>query len=116
VVFSEDVAPRLDETGLGYEDLVGAVDVVVSKPGYGIAADVAGARRRLVYTERGDFPEYPILVRDMPAYFPAAHVSNADLRAGTIGPAVRDVLAQPMPPPPDLGGATVVAQRVLELL
>jgi L-arabinokinase len=115
-VFSDDVAPRLGETGLGYEDLVGAVDVVVTKPGYGIVADVAGARRRLVYTDRGDFPEYPILVRDMPAYFPVAHVSNGDLLAGRIGPAVREVLAQPMPEGPDMSGAEVAARRLLELL
>lgn len=116
VVFSDDLAPRLDEAGLGYEDLVGAVDVVVTKPGYGIVADVAGARRRLVYTERGDFPEYPILVREMPAYFPAAHVSNDDLLAGRIAGAVREVLGQPMPEAPDMSGAAVAARRLLELL
>lgn len=116
VVFSDDLVPRLDEAGLGYEDLVGAVDVVVTKPGYGIVADVAGARRRLVYTERGDFPEYPILVREMPAYFPAAHVSNDDLLAGRIAGAVREVLGQPMPEAPDMSGAEVAARRLLELL
>ncbi|HET8646082.1 MAG TPA: hypothetical protein VFO85_11360 [Vicinamibacteria bacterium] len=116
VVFSDDLAPRLDAAGLGYEDLVGAVDVVVSKPGYGIVADVAAARRRLVYTERGDFPEYAILEKEMPAYIPVAHVSNEDLLAGRIGPAVEEVLATAMPPAPDMSGATVAARRLLELL
>ena len=47
---------RLFALALGYEDVVGAADVVVSKPGYGIVTDAIGARTRLVYTDRGDFP------------------------------------------------------------
>jgi hypothetical protein len=113
-VFSEDVAPRLEELGLAYQDLVGAADVVVTKPGYGIVSDVIAARRRLVYTERGDFPEYPILVREMSELVPAVHVSRADLAAGRIAPAVRAAMAAPMPPPPDLTGAERAARRILE--
>ena len=37
------VAPaELRALGLGYEDLVGAADVVVTKPGYGIVTDAIG--------------------------------------------------------------------------
>lgn len=116
LVFSEDVAGALDAAGLAYQDLVGAVDVVVSKPGYGIVSDLAAARGRLVYTERGDFPEYPILVRDMAAYLPAVHVSNDDLLDGRIAGAVEEVLALPLPPAPDVAGAMVAAHRLAELL
>ncbi len=56
----------------------------MTKPGYGIVSDCIGARTRLVYTERGDFPEYPIMVAEMPRYLPAVHVSNDALRAGRI--------------------------------
>jgi L-arabinokinase len=115
VVHSDDLAPRLEALGLGYEDLVGGVDVVLTKPGYGIVSDVIGARRRLVYTERGDFPEYPILVEAMARLVPVAYVSNDDLGAGRIAPAVRRVLDRPMPPPADLSGADAAARAVLEL-
>jgi hypothetical protein len=57
---------------------------------------VIGARRRLVYTDRGSFPEYPIMVREMPALVPAVYLPGADLRAGRIGPAVEAALALPM--------------------
>lgn len=113
-VLSDDVAPQLDAAGLGYEDLVGAADVVVTKPGYGIVSDVIGAGRRLVYTDRGDFPEYPILVREMAEYVPAVHVSNEDLMAGRVAPAVREVMARPMPPPRDTSGAEAAARRLLD--
>jgi L-arabinokinase len=92
--------PRLSELGLRYHDLVGAVDVVLSKPGYGIVSDTIAAGKRLLYTERGDFPEYPILVEEMQQYLPTAHVSNEDVTRGRLGPALRALLAQgPRPSP-----------------
>jgi L-arabinokinase len=100
--------------GLGYQDVVGAADVVLTKPGYGIVSDAIGARTRLVYTERGDFPEYPVMVREMGEYLPAVHVSNADLAAGRLRDAIARVLAEPYPPTPDLSGARVAARRLLE--
>jgi L-arabinokinase len=111
-----DVDGRLGELGLTYPDVVRAVDVVVSKPGYGIVTDAIAAGTRLVYTERGDFPEYPILVREMAPLLACEHVSNADLLAGRIEGAVRRVLARPVPPAPDLDGASRGAARILELL
>ena len=104
----------LSAQGLGYQDLVGASDVVVTKPGYGIVSDAIGAGTRLVYTDRGDFPEYPILVAEMRGYLPCEYVSSVDLRAGRLGPALATVLEAPRPAPPDLGGAGRAAARLLE--
>jgi L-arabinokinase len=102
--------------GLDYPDVVGASDVVVTKPGYGIVADAIAAGARLVYTERGDFPEYPILVRGMVRWLAAEHVSNADLRAGRVAEPIRRVLARPAPAPPELGGARRAAERILSFV
>jgi hypothetical protein len=109
-------AARLDALGLDYPDVVGAVDVVVTKPGYGIVSDAIGARTRVVYTERGDFPEYPIMVREMPRWLACVHVGNEDLRAGRIGEPIRRVLAQPLPPPLDADGAGRAAEHILAAL
>jgi L-arabinokinase len=102
--------------GLSYPDLVGAADVVVTKPGYGIVTDCIGASTRLVYTDRGDFPEYPVMVREMPRYLPAAFASNGDVREGRLGPALEAVLAMPFPDPPRTDGAAVAAEKLLALL
>jgi hypothetical protein len=99
--------------GLRYEDVVAAADVVVSKPGYGIVTDAIAGRTRLVYTDRGDFPEYAVLVEQMPRYLPVAYVSNQDLRAGRLRAALAEVAAAPFPPAPDLGGAEAAARRLL---
>jgi hypothetical protein len=107
---------RLDRLGLTWPDVVGAADVVVSKPGYGIVTDAIGAGTRLVYTERGDFPEYPVMVAELPHHLACVHVGNAEVRAGRVGDAVRRVLELPMPAPPPLDGAARAAARVLEAL
>lgn len=108
-------AARREALRMGYQDLVRAADVVVTKPGYGIVSDAIAAGTRIVYTERGDFPEYPILVAEMQRHVPSAHVGNDDLLAGRLRPAIESVLAQPLPAPPDLGGAETAARRLLDL-
>lgn len=105
---------RLLGLELAYEDLVGAVDVVVTKPGYGIVSDCIGAGTRLLYTERGDFPEYPILVAEMAAFLASEPLDTEGLYAGRLGPALERVLARPLPARPDLGGAERAARRLLE--
>lgn len=108
-------AARLEVAGMDYRDVVRAADVVATKPGYGIVSDAIAAGTRIVYTERGDFPEYPILVAEMDRYIPCAHVGNADFLAGRWRPAIESVLARPVPPPPDLHGAESAAARLLAL-
>ena len=109
-------AGRLEAAGLGYVDLVGAADVVVTKPGYGIVTDCVGAGTRLVYTARGDFPEYPIMVAEMPRYLPCVFASNEDVIGGRLGPALEAVRALPFPDPPRTDGAAVAAERLLARL
>lgn len=99
---------------LGYQDLVGAADVVVTKPGYGIVTDAIGGRTRVVYTERGDFPEYPILVKGMSGLVPSAHVTNADLLAGRLEDPILRTLSMAFPDEPDMSGAEVAARELLE--
>jgi hypothetical protein len=105
--------PELSAAGLAYPDLVGAADVVVTKPGYGIVSDCVGAGVRLVYTDRGDFPEYPIMVGEMTRYLPAVHVPNDDVREGRLGRALAEVTGLPWPEPPRTDGASVVADALL---
>ncbi len=106
----------LGGAGLSYPDVVGAADVVVTKPGYGIVTDCIGAGTRLVYTDRGDFPEYPVMVEEMKRYLPAVFASNDEVREGRLGPALEAVLVAPLPPPPRTDGAAVAAERLLARL
>lgn len=108
--------PALNQDGFDYVDLVATADVVVTKPGYGIVSDAIACRTRMVYTDRGDFAEYPVLVEGMSRLLPAVHVPNDDLRAGRLCEPLERVLALPFPDPPDLGGADAAAGRLLEMV
>jgi L-arabinokinase len=108
-------AEALGAAGLAYPELIGAADVVVTKPGYGIVADAIAARARMVFTDRGDFPEYPILVREMPRYLACRYAPNDAVMGGRLGDALAEVLAMPLPEPADLGGAEAAARRLLSL-
>jgi len=109
-------AAELDRTGLEYVDLVGVADAVVTKPGYGIVSDAIAAGTRMIYTDRGDFPEYPILVGEMARWLPCAFVTNEDLLRGAFGDPIEALTAQRMPAPPPLDGARHAADRILATL
>jgi hypothetical protein len=111
---SEVPVDRLRALGLVYPDVVGASDVVLTKPGYGIVTDAIAAGARLVYTDRGAFPEYDVMVREMAGYLPTAYVSGEDLRAGRLDAVLDGVLARPGLAPPPTNGAAVAAAAVVD--
>jgi hypothetical protein len=106
----------LYDQGWRYEDLVAAVDVVATKPGYGIIAECAANDTALLYTSRGHFVEYEVLVREMPALVRAQFIPQEDLFAGSWRPYLDALLAQPRPAAARVDGAAVAAEEILEWL
>ena len=103
--------------GLRYEDLVRAVDVVFTKPGYGIISECIANRTALVYTSRGNFAEYDVLVREMPRYLRCAFIDQETLLAGRWRAAAETAVTSPAPPEhPPTNGADVVAEMMAEML
>lgn len=109
--------PAMYAMGLRYEDVVAAVDVVVTKPGYGIISECAANDTALLYTDRGHFIEYDVLVREMPRYLRCAYLPQAALLTGHWQDAL-DALAAapPAPPAPRVDGAAVAADWILQQL
>ncbi len=107
----------LDSHGLSYADVVGAVNAVITKPGYGIVSDCLAHRTPMIYCDRGDFPEYPILVEAMEAHLPTVYMPSRDLVEGRWEKAVQSIHATPSPEAPlRTDGARVCAERILRLL
>jgi UDP:flavonoid glycosyltransferase YjiC (YdhE family) len=103
--------------GLRYEDLVRAVDVVATKPGYGIIAECLANHTALLYTSRGHFVEYDVLVAAMPRFLRCAFIGHDDLFSGQWGPHLDALLAQPAPPEaPPTDGADVAADLLLDMI
>lgn len=102
--------------GLRYEDLVRAVDVVVTKPGYGIISECLANQTALLYTSRGHFLEYDVLVAAVPRFLRAAFIGHDDLFAGRWHEHLDALLAQAPPPEsPAVNGADVAATRILDI-
>jgi L-arabinokinase len=102
--------------GLRYEDLIHAADVAVTKPGYGIISEAIANDTALLYTSRGHFVEYEVLVREMPRYLRTEFIAPKDLLAGNWGEALKRLLAKPLPPEkPAVNGADVAAAEILQI-
>jgi hypothetical protein len=99
--------------GLRYEDLVGACDVVATKPGYGIISECVANKTAMLYTSRGRFAEYDVLVAEMPRYLRCGYVDHASLFAGRWRDALDRILESSEPPArPPTDGAGWVAERI----
>ena len=107
------------DIGVRYEDLVGAAEALVTKPGYGIVAECIANDTAVLYTSRGHFPEYDVLIEDMPKYLRTAFISHDDLFAGKWEGAIDKLLAQGKPKnykKPETNGADVAADILLKAL
>ena len=87
--------PAMYAQGLRYEDVVAAVDVVVTKPGYGIIGECLANDTALLYTDRGHFIEYDVLVREMPRHVRCAYLPQAEILRGQWQDALDAVVAAP---------------------
>jgi len=108
--------PDFYEAGLRYEDLVAAVDVVITKPGYGIISECAANSTAILYTSRGRFAEYDVMVREMPHVVRCGYIEQSDLLGGRWLRALDGVLTTPAPRErPPTNGADVIAQMIVNL-
>ena len=100
-----------------YIDLVRAADVVVSKPGYGIVTDIIRHRIPLLYTDRGQFAEYPHLVQMLDDWATAEFIPQEELLAANLTPyLVRLLRRKKNWPPVRVDGASVARDKILTLL
>jgi hypothetical protein len=107
---------RLYAGGFHYEDLVRAADVVVTKPGYGIISETIANETAVLYTSRGRFVEYDVLLKAMHRYLRSQFIDQRDLLEGRWGTALESLLKQPKPgEKPSLEGARVAAEEISAL-
>jgi hypothetical protein len=89
----------LDDLNVSYAETVGAVDGVITKPGYGIVSDCLAHGTPVIYTDRGLFPEYPILVDAMTRHLAAVYLPAEELYGGHWQAAIRKLEEQPRTDP-----------------
>ena len=62
-----------------YPNVVCACNYVLTKPGYGILSECYYANTPIIYTDRGDFPEYPYLVQALDTFFESYYITQDQL-------------------------------------
>jgi UDP:flavonoid glycosyltransferase YjiC (YdhE family) len=83
-----------EATGLSYSNLVASVDLIITKPGYGMFAEAAAAGLPVLFTDRGDWPETEALVTWLQGQAHCAQITTDALRAGTFEQELSQLLAQ----------------------
>jgi len=69
-----------------FADLIASSDLVVTKPGYGMAAESVCNGKPVLYVKRGDWPEEPSIVAWMESMGNAAEISRQAFFYGEIQP------------------------------
>ena len=97
--------------------VVAAVDGVITKPGYGIVADCLAHGTPIIYTDRGFFPEYDILVQEIETQLTTVYLSSSDLYGGRWKSAITQLESQTRTIPDiSCDGAQVCAEIILRHL
>lgn len=104
-------------SGFRYEDLIAAVDVVITKPGYGIIAECVATGTAMLHTSRGAFREAKVLTDALPRFVRSRFLDQTDLFAGRWRDALDGVMSQPDPPEQlATNGAEIVEGKIRKTL
>ncbi|QBG46655.1 hypothetical protein EGM51_04295 [Verrucomicrobia bacterium S94] len=97
-----------------FADIVASVDYVVTKPGFGIVSECIANNKPIIYSDRKNFLEYPILVESIKRYCRHTFIPNAELYAGELERALTNTENAPEPPEKiPGGGAELAADHIL---
>ena len=103
----------VDREIVKFSDVLASCDAVVSKPGYGILSDCVANAKPLVYAEREDFIEYPLLERELKRYLKNVHIPAQELYAGRLDAALAAIGSAPEPAETLAGGGAEKAAEIL---
>ena len=106
----------IEQTGLSYSDLVASVDLIITKPGYGMFVEAAAAGVPVIYVERPGWPEAPALTDWLQSVAHCAEINTETLQQGLFTQQLTQLLTQgpysPVPPSGTLQAAQLL-QRIL---
>ena len=103
----------IDRKQIPFSDVLASVDVVISKPGFGLMSECVLNRKPLVYADRADFREYHVLVEGIRRYLKNIHIPAGRLYRGELGDALAGIWSQPEPGETlAAGGDEIAARRI----
>ncbi|HEY5653962.1 MAG TPA: hypothetical protein VIR63_06305 [Pontiella sp.] len=100
---------------MSFADMLASSDIVITKPGFGILSECIANNKPIIYSERKNFLEYPILVKAIERYCRFSYISNADLYSGRLEQAIKTLQNAGLPlETMERGGSEAAAQHILK--
>jgi hypothetical protein len=108
----------VEQTGLSYSDLVATVDLIITKPGYGMFVEAAAAGVPVLYVERRDWPEAHALTDWLQSVAYCAEIDTEALQQGLFAQQLTQLLTKgrypPVPPSGNLQAAQLLQRMLIE--
>ncbi|HNY12525.1 MAG TPA: hypothetical protein PKK26_13115 [Candidatus Wallbacteria bacterium] len=106
-----------EAAGISFENLFKIFDVIVTKPGYGVLGDIIAAKSSCIYADRGNFAEYPCLIKMLANHCKkAVYIEREKLLSCELASHIEEAL-EPNPGSSDMptGGAAQCAEMICDL-
>lgn len=108
---------RIDRLMISFSDILASVDTVVTKPGFGIVSECIANKKPIIYADRENFLEYPVLVEAIERYCRNAFIPATELYSGNLEDALKTVEDSPQPVETlPAGGAEIAAHAISKWL
>jgi hypothetical protein len=108
----------VEQTGLSYSDLVASVDLIITKPGYGMFVEAAAAGVPVLYVERPGWPEAPALTDWLQSIAHCIEIDTESLQQGLFAQQLTQLLTQgrypPVPPSDNLQAAQLLQRMLIQ--
>jgi hypothetical protein len=107
----------LSRRNVSFSDILASMDIVVSKPGFGIISECIANDKPIIYSNRANFAEYQMLLGHIEQYCQNTLIPNEELYAGRLERALGEIAKAPRPlKTVPRGGAEHAAREILKRL
>ena len=86
---------NINDISLAFTDIVQSVDVIITKPGYGLFAEAAFGAKPIFYVGRRDWPEEVYLLQWLKQYVAMLEISKKELTNGIDEAIILDLAQNP---------------------
>ncbi|MDF7809041.1 hypothetical protein P4E94_16465 [Pontiellaceae bacterium B12219] len=105
----------LSRSQFAFADVLASSDLAVTKPGFGIVSECIANNKPIIYSDRQNFLEYPVLVKSIEQYCRYAFIPNAELYSGNLERALSEArFAEAPQKEMPRGGAELAAEQILK--
>ena len=112
--FPDSCIHSIDRHQVCFADVVVSCDIIISKPGFGLVSECIVNNKPLIYSDRGDFAEYPYLVEGIEKYLRNVHLPSEQLYSGNFFQTLEKIKTAPEPEQTlESGGAKLIAEELL---